>query len=445
MALTEVAVERLRIGVFIHLDRPWMQHPFLTNSFKIRSEKQIEVLRALGLGQVRIDAARSDCAPLAAGEIPATPVVRSNGNAGVAPAGDALAAETSAMASGAARDTATAALWEEKNQRIQKLKERRARLNQCAKRYTSSVTTARKLFPMLATMPAEALRESSELIAEMTNELGADQETTVQLVNLKHLEENHYFHAINVVALALVLGRDLGLKPKDLRLLGLGALFHDLGHQQVPTQILHKKGPFNNAELMAYRRHTALGTQLAKRIPTLPPAVLEIIGKHHEHLDGSGYPGGLREQDLGMLTRIISIVNRYDNLCNGFGLPRGLSPHQAVSLMYAKEKGRYDTQVLSTFISCLGVYPPGTLVRLEDERLAVVTSVNRDSLARPNVLVYDTEVPREEALILDLSEEDLGVRESLHVDALNRDQIEYLNVSDKLSYYFDKKKRVRRG
>lgn len=440
MALTEVAVERLRVGVFIHLDRHWMQHPFLTNKFKIRSEKQLKVLRSLGIARVQVDAERSDCAPLDRAEIPeSTPAAQRK------PAADALAGETPATAVDAQLEAETAALWEEKNQRIRKLKERRARLNQCSKRYSSSVTSARKLLTMLQTVPGEALREANELVTSMIEELGADQETAVQLVNLKHLEENNYSHAINVVSLALVLGRDLALNSKDLRLLGLGALFHDLGHQQLPSQILLKKAPFTMPELMIYRRHPSLGLQMAKHLPTLPRPVIEIIGKHHEHLDGSGYPQGLREDDLGMLTRIISIVDRYDNLCNGFAARRGLSPHQAVSLMYAKEKSHFDGQVLSGFISCLGVYPPGTVVRLEDDCLAVVTSVNRENLAKPNVLIYAPDVPKEEAVILDLAEEQLGVRESLHVGALTQDQIEYLNVSDKLSYYFDKHKRGRRG
>lgn len=444
MALTQVTVDRLRVGVFIHIDTPWMQHPFLTNSFKIRSEKQLKVLRSLGVSRVKVDAARSDCAPLEPAEVPAQAPAESS-LPGLEPALEELAEEVAAMAADPSLDAETAALWEEKNARIRKLKERRTRLNQCAKRYTSSVSTARKLFPMIQAMPGEALHEANELVSGMIDELGADQETTVQLVNLKHLEENSYFHAINVVALALVVGRELALNAKDLRLLGLGALFHDLGHQQVPTRILLKKGAFTLPELMVYRRHPSLGLKIAQRIPTLPQPVIEIIGKHHEHLDGSGYPGGLHEQDLGMLTRIITVVNRFDNLCNGFGLRRGLSPHQAVSLMFSKEKAKHDAQVLNTFITCLGVYPPGTVVRLEDDRLAVVTSVNRDNLAKPNVLVYAPEVPMEEAVILDLSEEDFAVRESLHVDALSQDQIEYLNVSDKLSYYFEKKKRGRRG
>ncbi|WPL17261.1 Cyclic di-GMP phosphodiesterase response regulator RpfG [Thiorhodovibrio winogradskyi] len=433
MALTEVAVERLRVGVFIHLNASWMQHPFLTNKFKIRSEKQIKVLRALGIAQVRVDPDRSDCEPLEPSEVLA------------AGTDVTLAENASAVVSSARLNAETAALWEEKNQRIQKLKERRTRLNQCAKRYTSSANLARKLISLLQSRPGEALRESNALVSGMIDELGGDQETTVQLINLKHLGENSYFHAINVVALALVLGRDLLLNVNELRLLGLGALFHDLGHQQVPSRILLKKEPFTTPELMVYRRHPTLGLEMVKRLPTLPQPVVEIIAKHHEHLDGTGYPQGLRGDDIGLLTRVISIVNRYDNLCNGFGARRGLSPHQAVSVMYAKEKGRYDEQVLNTFISCLGVYPPGTVVRLDDERIAVVTSVNRDNLARPNVLVYEPDVPKEEAVILNLLEEELKVRESLHVDSLNREQIEYLNVSDKLSYYFESKKQGRGG
>lgn len=437
----KVSVDQLRVGIFVHLDLPWMQHPFLTSSFKIRTEKQLEVLRALDLEQVRFDPERSDCAPLQSAPPAAAPPPLAEAEPHHAWTGQGDSRADSTALAYPKTDAVTAAFWEEKNRRILKLKERRARLNQCAKRYTSSVSAARKLFPMMQAMPGQAAREATELVTEMVSELALDQDATVQLVNLKHLGENSYFHAINVVALALVVGTDLKLSPNELRLLGLGALFHDLGHQQLPSQLLLKRAPFSPAELRVYRQHPVFGVQLARKVQTLPHAVVEVIANHHEHLDGSGFPRGLGDRDLGTLTRIISVVNRYDNLCNGFAAQRGLSPHQAISSMYRREKSWYDEKVLSVFISSLGIYPPGTVVRLDDERLAVVTSVNRDHPSRPNVLVYEPEIPKEEALILDLSEENIAVRESLHADALSPDQVDYLNVSDKLSYYFQKKKR----
>ena len=405
---------QLRIGMFIHLDLPWMNHPFLTSSFKIRTQRQLEVLRQLGIERVRVDLDRSDRPPLDSEQAP--PPER--------PLADEL------------KEDLAAALWEEKTQRIRVLKERRSRLNQCAKCYTQSVGFARKLLSHLSASPAQAAEEAGDLVDGMVRELTEDLETTVQLVNLKHQDENSYHHAINVVALALVVGRKLALDQVQLRLLGMGALFHDLGHLKIPAQILLKKGAFTEPERRFYEQHPRYGAEIARQIGSLPVGVIEVIARHHEHLDGSGYPEGLGANDIGLLTRIVTVVNRYDNLCNGIGADHGLSPHQAVSRMYSKERQCYDPKVLTTFITNLGVYPPGTVVRLNDGRIAVVISINADDLLKPNVLVHSPEVPSEEALVLNLVEEGLGIRESLHRSELSQEQAEYLNLSDKLSYYF---------
>jgi len=411
---TTVDTSQLRIGLFVHLDLPWMNHPFLTGSFKIRTQKQLDALRQLGIASIRIDPNRSDPPP----EEGEAPVVLEE------PLTDEV------------KEHLSEALWEEKRRRIDVLKQRRSRLNQCSKRYSQSVSSAKTLMNHLRSSPMQAVEEAQELVVQMVDDLTADSEATVQLVNLKHQDENSYFHAVNVAALALVIGQQLSLEKSQLRLLGMGALFHDLGHQKIPPKILLKKETFNKAERQFYEQHPRYGAEIARAISGLPKAVIEVISRHHEHLDGSGFPEGLSGGDIGMLTRIIAVVNRYDNLCNGFGAERGLSPHQAVSRMYSQERNWYDAKVLTTFITNLGVYPPGTVVKLADDRVALVVTINPADLLKPNVLLYSPEIPQDEALILDLAEEEVDISKSLHRSDLTEDQIEYLNLSDKLSYYF---------
>ncbi|NEX19676.1 HD-GYP domain-containing protein [Thiorhodococcus mannitoliphagus] len=412
-----VDIHQLRVGMFVQLDLPWMDHPFLSSSFKIRSRKQLAALKGLGLSEIRIDPERSDRLPLEEPEEESTPEP---------------AAEV--------KEDLTAALWEEKTARIRRLKERRGRLNLCAKRYAQTVGAARKLMSHLRASPIQATEEATELVTQIVDELTEDSETTVQLVNLKNQDEGSYNHAINVVALAMVVGQKLELDKPELRLLGLGALFHDLGHLKIPSQILLKKGVLTQPERQFLAQHPRYGADLARQIKTLPAAVVEIIARHHEHLDGSGYPEGLGAKDIGTLTRIVTVVNRYDNLCNGFTVDHPLSPHQAISQMYSKEREQYDPKVMTTFITNLGVYPPGTIVRLKDERVAVVVSINADDLLKPNVLVYAPEIPSTEALVLDLAEEGVAISESLRRSDLTAEQIEYLNLSDKLTYYFQSPK-----
>jgi len=409
MADKFLSKEQLRIGMFVHLDLPWMKHPFMTSSFKIRTPQQLATIKHLKLERVRMDPDKSDPEP----ESPA-------------PQGkDAQVL-----------DDVSKALWEEKKRRIRVLKERRVNLNRCAKRYAQSTAAARKMMSHLKSSPAQAVDEADDLVCHMVDELSEDRETTVQLVNMKTQDENSYYHAVNVAALAMVLGRSLALDRDQLRLLGMSSLFHDLGHQQIPYKVLNKKTPLSKPELKLYQQHPRYGAKMATRIGTLPPAVVEVILQHHENLNGTGYPQGLKADAISAQSRIIAVVNRYDNLCNGLHGNAGLSPYEAISLMYSRERERYDHKVLNGFITNLGVYPPGSVVELKDGRIAAVISINPKELLKPNVLLYNPDIPKEEALILDLKEEDLSISKSLRLPDLDTEVIEYLNLSDNVSYYF---------
>jgi putative nucleotidyltransferase with HDIG domain len=405
--------EQLCIGLYIHLDIPWMHHPFLTGSFKIRNQQQLEILRRLKISRVRVDPSKSDTEPL--------PRALDAPRASAPIVGDA-----------------EEALWAEKRRRIQVLKERRTRLNHGANRYRESVGTVRALMSHLFASPAQAADEADRVVCSMVDELTTDSEVTMQLVNMKGKDESTYYHVINVAALSLTLGKGLGLSRDQLRLLGLGALFHDLGHRQIPSQILRKKEPLTPPEQKVYQRHVMLGAQTATRLAILPKEVVAIIAQHHEHLDGSGYPKGLTTDTIAPLARIVAVVNRYDNLCNRTDPSRSLSPYEAVSLMYSKERGHYDAKILTTFITNLGVYPPGTVVKLTDGRIATVVSINPQELLRPNVLVFNPEIPKEEALILNLTEEDLAIKESCRRAELDPEVLNYLNLSESVNYYFER-------
>lgn len=411
--------EQLRVGLYVHLDLPWMKHPFMTSSFKIRTEQQLKTLRQLGLADIRMDPARSDVAPL---EMNAAPPPEDD------PPGPAP----------------DQTLWAEKQRRILILKERRTRLNRCANRYRQSAGCVRQLMERLFATPAEAMEAADTVVGGMVEELTGNQDVTVQLVNLKGQDENAYFHVMNVAALSLILGQKLGLDQAQLRLLGLGALFHDLGHQQIPTRILRKKEPLTPAEEQLYRRHPLYGRDQGAKLGILPREVLAIIAQHHEYLDGGGFPEGLRQDAIVPLARIVALVNRYDNLCNRNDPAQSLSPYEAVSLMYARERQRFDPQLLTLFITNMGVYPPGTVVTLSDGRLATVISINPRELLKPNVLVYSPDIPKEEALILNLTEEDLSITGSCHRNELRAEVLNYLNLSENVSYYFERPTQVGR-
>jgi hypothetical protein len=195
----------------------------------------------------------------------------------------------------------------------------------------------------------------------------------------------------------------------------------------------------------AYRDHVAKGVLHGRRM-TLAPGALAVIGQHHEHADGSGFPQKLAGDRMSTAARIVAIVNRFDNLCNPQTRTPALTPHEAVSMLFAQGRARYDAAVLNTFIRMMGVYPAGSLVQLTDDRYAMVIGVNSSRPLKPRVLVHDPRVPRNEALIVDLeTTPDLGIRRSLAAAKLPPAALEYLDPRPRVAYYFEPLLRERRA
>ena len=170
----------------------------------------------------------------------------------------------------------------------------------------------------------------------------------------------------------------------------------------------------------------------------LPAAGLAIIAQHHEFHDGSGYPDGLRGEAVGLLSRIVVIGNHFDGLCNPPQMEDALTPHEALSLMFARLQAKFDPQLLKVFIHCMGVYPPGSIVQLSNGAVGMVLSVNTQRPLKPVVMVYDASVPREEAILLDMdTERSLNIGKALRPTQVPREVLSYLSPRMHLSYYFD--------
>jgi hypothetical protein len=194
---------------------------------------------------------------------------------------------------------------------------------------------------------------------------------------------------------------------------GTGALLHDVGKLDLPTRVHHPEDGFSSAELKAYRDHVNAGPGAgppdgAERRRAAGAGPAPRTGRRHR------LPGRLALDAMSPGSRLVALVNRYDNLCNPG--PRGvaLTPHEAVSVLFAQSRSKFDMPVLSGFIRMMGVYPAGSVVQLTDDRYAMVMQVNSSRPLKPRVLVHDPKVPRDEALLLDLEHEpDLGIRRSV--------------------------------
>jgi putative nucleotidyltransferase with HDIG domain len=406
-----ISIEQVRIGLYIRLD-DWMDHPFLFSSFRIRNEKQLRVLQSLGLKDVIYLPDKSDAQPLpppgADAPPPPPPVV----------------------------DPEVEVMWREKKARREQLAKQREAFGRCEKKFAGGMVTVKSLLRNLFAKPQESLEQAQALVTDMVDSLLSEKDVLIHLMNAKSGDEGAYYHALNVTMLALMLAKEAGYTAEEMHDLGQGTLLHDIGKEKVPSQILLKRTPWSAAERNFYQQHVVYGLEMAAKLPGLPAGALEVIAMHHETLDGAGFPSRLAGARIGRFARIASITNAFDNYCNRLNPADSMIPAEALSYMFKKERDKYDPGLMQHFIRCLGVYPPGSLVKLNNDAIGLVVSVNSGKLLHPTILLYDPEVPKEEALLLNLADEpDLSVVSTLRPASLPREVFEYLSPRSRISYY----------
>lgn len=410
-----VDVQFLRIGMFVELDLGWLAHPFPTSSFKVTSDKQLETLQGLGLSRVRWVPSRSD--PLLP-EANGTPI--------------------SEKASTAAQERELAALQEaqERKARAELLAAQQRRLTVCERRFTDSARQYRKTVEMVHSSPKEAAAQAGDMVSGFLRDMLSDGESSIRLLS-ESAGDKSAMHPVNVTIVSLLLGKAMGMTPDALQDLGVAAFLHDIGKVQLPERVRWFEENFSTAEYKLYQDHVAQSVLLGKGMELSRTALL-TIAQHHELADGSGFPARVKVESMSTGARVLALVNRYDNFCNPSRITTALTPHESLSLIFSQMKTRFDTVALSAFIRMMGVYPPGSVVQLIDDRYAIVVSVNSARPLKPRILLHEPGVPKSEALIVDLEEMPfLGIRRSLKPSALPAAALDYLAPRQRITYFYE--------
>jgi len=412
-----ISIEHLRVGMYVHLDLSWVEHNFSLNSFKIKNASQIVEIRALGLKKIRIDPARSTIVSPPMQESPTIP-------------------KTEAVPA----VPASVDLHPVNQERVAFLNQQRLALDQCERQFARAAISLKDINANLHSRPQEAFEEATDLVKNILKTILSDKDIAIHLMNDKADGEEMYFHALNVSVLAMMLAKELGMPPPQIEQLGIGCLFHDVGKTQIPDRVLKVQMP-TRAEQNLLQQHCVYGAEIGAKLG-LSREAMNVIMQHHECMDGSGYPSMLIGDEISPLARVAAIVNTYDNHCNQANPANSMNPYEALSHMYANERRWFDANYLSAFIRCMGVYPPGTLVRLSDETLGLVIASNFGTPLRPRILIFDPSVPKNEATVLDLQQEpDLCVKDSLRPSDIGRDVYDYLSPRTHMIYFFDAPKR----
>jgi len=289
----------------------------------------------------------------------------------------------------------------------------------------------------LQTRPLTAIKEAQELVDGIVAQLLSTDEMVLHLMSESPEGESIYYHSLNVSILSMLLAKEAGFTEEEMKQVGFAALVHDIGMLRIPTQILRKTEPLTRPELNLLKQHTRYGHELLDLTKDCPDTAKKVVLRHHERLDGSGFPEGLKAEQLDKLTQMFSVVDEYDELCHPQDQSKAKVPHVVLSFLFKNRTKQLNKDYIGLLVKQLGIYPPGSVVQLSNGQVGLVMSVNPKRLLFPSVLIYDPTIPRQEAPIIDLEDVGLTIGKVISPTRLPAPVFEYLNPRTRISFYFD--------
>lgn len=356
--LKKVPIAQVTRGMYIHqICGKWMDHPFWKESFLVADAKTLETLHSLGDKEVWIDTRKGAdvrCAP--ARPRPAQTVAAS-----IAPTPPEPPVARSAFGDEYARAEAI-----------------RDRAREVAK----------SLFQDARMGKALSMESASDMVDEVNDAIARNQAAMLSVVRLKNKDDYTYLHSVAVAALMMALGRRLGFEDGALKELGMAGLLHDIGKIGVSDAVLNKPGRLDPLEMSSIRLHPQIGWDILKKEAGAGAVALDVCLHHHEKTDGSGYPERLAGEAISREARMGAICDVYDAITSDRPYKKGWEPGEAIRRMAEWQNGHFDRDMFHAFVKLIGIYPTGTLVRLQSQRLAVVLHQGRSSSLNPIVRAF---------------------------------------------------------
>jgi HD-GYP domain-containing protein (c-di-GMP phosphodiesterase class II) len=248
----------------------------------------------------------------------------------------------------------------------------------------------------------EPVREVAEDMVETITE---DEVPLLARTCSKRLGWDTAQHAVNVSILSVCLGKLLGLSVEQLAILSEAALVHDIGTVFIPREILQKPFGLSPEEQEIFERHPVEGASLLSKVPGINGISLTVTLEHHLHYDGTGYPVLSGSATPHSFSRVVALCDYYDAALNLARKQEGLLPPQAVSYMWEKRGSIFDPILLKVFVQMVGIFPVGSLVRLEDGSAACVVASNLNNMQRPWVILVGQEKSGPPMSLMDTNEE----------------------------------------
>jgi HD-GYP domain-containing protein (c-di-GMP phosphodiesterase class II) len=275
--------------------------------------------------------------------------------------------------------------------------------------YLRSIGVLKNVFLELRSRDRVNVRRVKRVVQQMIESMDQDPAYLLNLSTLKNYDEYTFNHSVNVGVLAIALGRHIGLSRRQLYVVGQVGMFHDIGKLCVPKEVLNKPGRLTPEERRLVQSHALQGfITNASKLGVSAETIEVALGayEHHINIDGHGYPQPQTPRPLGLLTRILSIADRYDAMTSRRVYRAPIPPPKALAILFNTQRSSVDQVLLRYFMNLMGYYPLGTVVRLSDNSVAVVVGASHTALRHLPVVatILDTRGRPDRARTIDLAE-----------------------------------------
>ncbi|HZV55737.1 MAG TPA: HD domain-containing phosphohydrolase [Rhodocyclaceae bacterium] len=376
----------LKIGMFVaDLDRPWLDSPFLIQGFLIEENEQLAQLRQL-CRFVTVDRARSTGAEYRVDTTafvpekrlpmtPAQPVIHYQSRKKLALPPLVIIGE---------REVAGrkfAAIRYDDDVRVEE------ELPAAKVSYQNTQVLLQDIGDQVSAGKMPDIEHVDRTVNGMVECVVRNPDALLWLSKLKRTDNETYDHALSVSIHLMAFGRHLGLPPDELHALGMGGLLKDIGFIRLPAELVHKMGGLTPTERDSMRQHVNIGCEMLAEEFSVSAIARDIIVKHHERIDGSGYPGRLRGQDIGLYAEMAGVVDSYCAML----YPRAFRPARngqwVIEEVNSMRDKRFTGSVVDEFVQFVGLYPVGTLVELNSGEVGVVYEQNRVRRLKPRIML----------------------------------------------------------
>ena len=372
----KISVDELEPGMFLdEICGSWIDNPFWRSRFVLSDPKDIALLRASKVREVWIDVARG------------TDVWPATAHSPLEPSTDAATAPMPLVS-----DRTPVPISEEI--------ERAAQICAAGKAAVMSMFREAR---MGNTVDAAGV---SDLVEEISSSVARNSSALISLARLKTADDYTYMHSVAVCAMMIALARQLGQDEDTVRAAGVAGLLHDVGKMLLPMQVLNKPGKLTDAEFATVKGHPTKGHAFLLESANIDPVTLDVCLHHHEKVDGSGYPKGLKGAEISLFAKMGAVCDVYDAITSNRPYKTGWDPSESLRQMGTWASGHFDLPVFQAFAKTLGIYPVGSLVRLTSGRIGVVIEQSKTSLTLLDVKAFYliSSAQRIEPVIVRLSE-----------------------------------------